>query len=483
VKKFQWCFLLILVFTVTISSQSWWDVGNAGFSPGGVGYPAMAIDSIGTPYVVFKDFVHSGKATVMKYNGVMWEIVGASGFSAGEVEFTSIAIDRSGNPYVVYMDAANSNKATVNRFNGISWEIVGTAGFSNGIAFYTSIAMDKNSIPFVGFVDYGNSRKATVMRFNGVNWDAVGSAGFTDGIVDKTSITLDQNGFPFIVFIDVANSQKATVMFYDALNWRTLGNAGFSDEPIDYPSIFIDGNGVTYIAYAEGVSEKKATVKLHNGMWLDLGSPRFSEGYIRYTSIAVSNNGTPYIAFWEGDYFTYKGRALIFNGGSWEYLGSSDSVFSSTQAEYTNIVISPSGIPVVSYKDVYNSNRITVKQFSANQGDPLPVKENFSAPTDFILMQNYPNPFNPSTTIRFTIPLDEKRETGNVTLKVYDVIGNEIVTLVNEEKSAGSYEIEFNPASSIKNLPAGRQGPASGIYFYQLKAGDYLETKKMIYLK
>jgi hypothetical protein len=69
-------------------------------------------------------------------------------------------------------------------------------------------------------------------------------------------------------------------------------------------------------------------------------------------------------------------------------------------------------------------------------------------------------------------------------LKVYDVLGNEIATLVNEEKPAGTYEVEFNPASSIKN-------PASGIYFYQLKAVDpstssgqvYLETKKMLMIK
>lgn len=468
-KKFQWCFLLILVFTVTISSQSWWDVGSAGFSSGGAVYPAMVIDSIGTPYIVFKDLVHSGKATVMKYNGTMWEIVGAAGFSAGEAEFTSIAVDRFGNPYVVYMDAANSYKATVMKYNGITWETVGTAGFSIGAAYYTSIAIDQNNIPFVGYVDYGNSRKATVMRFNGVNWETVGSAGFTDGIVDKTAISLDQNGFPYIVFIDAANSQKATVMYYDALNWQTLGVAGFSDEPIDYPSIFIDRNGVTYVAYAEGILEKKATVRVRGSSWETLGSPRFSEGYIRYTSIAVSKDGTPYIAFWEGDYFTFKGRALKFNGGGWEYLGTSDSVFSSTAAEYTNIVISPSGIPVVSYADVYNSNRVTVKQFSANQGDPLPVKENISAPTDFNLRQNYPNPFNPSTSIQYAIASRQF-----VQLRVFDVLGNEIATLVNEEKSPGVYNVEFGTGSTELS---------SGIYFYMITAGEFVQTKKMILVK
>ncbi len=98
---------------------------------------------------------------------------------------------------------------------------------------------------------------------------------------------------------------------------------------------------------------------------------------------------------------------------------------------------------------------------------------------EFDLFQNYPNPFNPSTTISWQSPVS-----GLQTLKVYDVLGNEITTLIDEYKPAGRYEVEFNTASSIKNL-------ASGIYFYQLKAGDpstgsgqsFIQTKKMIYLK
>ena len=83
------------------------------------------------------------------------------------------------------------------------------------------------------------------------------------------------------------------------------------------------------------------------------------------------------------------------------------------------------------------------------------------------LSQNYPNPFNPSTSMQYTI-----NSRQFVTLKVYDVLGKEIATLVNEEKPAGEYKVEFNAAT----LP-------SGIYFYQLKAGQYSETKKMILLK
>jgi hypothetical protein len=88
-------------------------------------------------------------------------------------------------------------------------------------------------------------------------------------------------------------------------------------------------------------------------------------------------------------------------------------------------------------------------------------------PSTYLLQQNYPNPFNPSTTILFSIPTSEF-----VTLKVYDLLGREIATLVNENLSAGSYSYKFD-ASNL----------TSGVYFYKLQAGKYSETKKMLLSK
>jgi hypothetical protein len=93
-------------------------------------------------------------------------------------------------------------------------------------------------------------------------------------------------------------------------------------------------------------------------------------------------------------------------------------------------------------------------------------------PTEFSLFQNYPNPFNPRTKISWQSPVASWQ-----TLKVFDVLGNEIETLVNEEKPAGTYEVTFDSHSGeVRNLP-------SGVYFYQLKSGSFVETKKMILLK
>jgi hypothetical protein len=93
---------------------------------------------------------------------------------------------------------------------------------------------------------------------------------------------------------------------------------------------------------------------------------------------------------------------------------------------------------------------------------------------EYSLGQNYPNPFNPSTVIIFHLPVS-----NDVTLKVYDVLGNEVATLVNEEKQPGVYEVEFNTSSHSGNI----QNLTSGVYFYTLRAGSFVETKKMILLR
>lgn len=93
--------------------------------------------------------------------------------------------------------------------------------------------------------------------------------------------------------------------------------------------------------------------------------------------------------------------------------------------------------------------------------------ENDLLPTEFRLEQNYPNPFNPSTTIQFAVP-----QTSNVTLRIYDILGREVATLIDEEYQPGQYKIIF---------AAGQL--ASGLYVYRLQAGDFRETKKLMLLK
>jgi photosystem II stability/assembly factor-like uncharacterized protein len=97
----------------------------------------------------------------------------------------------------------------------------------------------------------------------------------------------------------------------------------------------------------------------------------------------------------------------------------------------------------------------------------VPVTPELSTPVEYSLKQNYPNPFNPATTIKYSIPSD-----GIVKLSVFNAIGEVVSTLVNEFKSAGNYEIDIDAG-----------GLSSGIYFYRMQAGNFVETKKMVLMK
>jgi len=128
-----------------------------------------------------------------------------------------------------------------------------------------------------------------------------------------------------------------------------------------------------------------------------------------------------------------------------------------------------------------------------NAGSPVTgtIEENQNQPLKYELSQNYPNPFNPTTRIKYSIPNDRTGHATSVQLKVYDILGREVATLVNREQQPGNYEVEFNVSSVSRRI-------SSGVYYYQLRAGDpstglsagrqgsgqdFVETKKMILLR
>ncbi len=128
-------------------------------------------------------------------------------------------------------------------------------------------------------------------------------------------------------------------------------------------------------------------------------------------------------------------------------------------ADSLNIIVF---VQSVASKTVYQSETISYDELSVTSTEN---EELF--PSDFNLEQNYPNPFNPSTTILYSIPISEF-----VSLKVFDLLGNEVAILINEEKPAGTYELEFDGYEL-----------SSGIYFYRLQASSIIEIKKMVLMK
>ena len=181
------------------------------------------------------------------------------------------------------------------------------------------------------------------------------------------------------------------------------------------------------------------------------------------------------VSFYQGDpdsggtpIIGVQGTNTISTNGTVSARGRSD-------VEFKWIV--PSGLPT--YPRIYaildENNNINEIHEENNKGYNIlgiysvtgVEDENNILPEEYVLYQSYPNPFNPSTTIKYSIPNSDK-----VSIKVYDILGRDVSTLVNEYKTAGTYSIEFN-ASRF----------ASGIYFYQIHSGNFVETKKMVLIK
>jgi len=150
------------------------------------------------------------------------------------------------------------------------------------------------------------------------------------------------------------------------------------------------------------------------------------------------------------------------NNGAWQSIGFVDGNGTTTEAQSYSFSDDISSINASSL-----SYRLKQIDFNGVFEYSDVVNVTNLAPADYVLEQNYPNPFNPSTTIKFGIP-----EKSNVVLTVYNSLGAEVATLVNEVREAGSYTIDFNADNF-----------SSGIYYYKIASGNFIETKKMILLK
>jgi hypothetical protein len=138
----------------------------------------------------------------------------------------------------------------------------------------------------------------------------------------------------------------------------------------------------------------------------------------------------------------------------------------SAKVEYIRTYLPSEETPLRHNKDVSYSYTIDTS------GAVIGVNENNTLAEQFTLGQNYPNPFNPITKIKFSLPSNVKRETSNVKIIIYDILGKEIATLVNETLQPGTYEVTFDASNY-----------SSGLFFYKLETSNYSETKKMLLIK
>ncbi|MBM4167522.1 MAG: T9SS type A sorting domain-containing protein [Ignavibacteria bacterium] len=188
-------------------------------------------------------------------------------------------------------------------------------------------------------------------------------------------------------------------------------------------------------------------------------------------SLFIDINSKAHILWEETSGNIYTGNLFYASNktGVWE----SDSLLCDEKSFGGNFVIDANGF---GYALLYNGATFDTEEILAlRSSSPVTnvIEHNTFSPQQFSLSQNYPNPFNPTTTIRFEIPVGAIHELPlQTTLKIYNILGEDVATLVNENLPAGNYEREWNAT----NFP-------SGLYLYRLTAGKFSETKKLLLLK
>ncbi len=327
----------------------------------------------------------------------------------------------------------------------------------------------RSVIPPEDLAPYFNGVSVTTDNNNRV-WIADGNYGLYKFDIATENFSLyedDETGGrgPSKVFIDKDNNlwigfQYAAPTVYD----------GSSFHHFEY-SDGIEGDNTTDIAQAPDGSiwfsfYNNGIAKYSNGTWTSFTQANSNIPLKNIKTIAVDRNGKIWIASQDSDTLS---AYYSLDGTNWEkeiFAPNINSGILDISIDVNNnLFISTPNNGVF----VYNDNDVIIDVKDQNEERPKQIA----------LCQNYPNPFNPTTTIKYSIPYFKGQTNANlsaglsnVTLKVYDILGRKVATLVNEQQSPGNYEVKFD-ASKL----------SSGIYFYVLKTGSFVLSKKMILMK
>jgi len=353
-------------------------------------------------------------------NGLSWEIF-TNDFPFNSVH--SIAINQFGHFFVGIDEDGAGNNFEICRStdNGTGWEIV-----LQDLEYLIKEIKIKQNGDIFAIADIGIFRSTN----NGDNWNQV----FSEW--GPSSLDFNNDGHIFIASIWQGTYRSTD----NGETWVQINNGLTS---LYLHSIAVNHNGYIFV----GSGDAGVFKSTDNGDSWHQASSGLSNDHI--LSIAINQNGylfagTYGAVFWSTD-----------NGENWSELNSGLTGYT-----VYKLSINPAGYLVASTNNGIFKSLNTTTNVNTNSGN---------LPSKYFLSQNYPNPFNPTTTIKYQIP-----EISFVTIKVYDVLGNEIASLVNQEKPAGEYIVEFR----IDNLEL-----SSGIFFYQLRVGNFVETKKMTLIK
>ncbi len=395
-----------------------------------------------------------------------------------------------------------------------------------------------------GFIFYGGAQDNGHMLYNGTgkNWSEVvgGDGGYA--AIDQTNSNIAYEEYTYLQISKTINGRdwySSTTGLTDAGNSNAaLFVAPFSLDPENSNVMIAGSNRVwistdgdnhwpdssavldtafgflsavtivnaasPYLAFAgsENGMIFKASINGNTNSWTNITPPNNNGAYVRRIVVDLSNKQNIYACYsgYNDDGITPT-RHIFFSsdqGSSWTdisgdlpdvpvhtlvidpsnsqilYIGTETGVYQTTNHGINWINVSGNGMPNYVPVDELVLQNQTGQLFAFTHGRsvfetaiPTSVVEKNTLPLNYSLSQNYPNPFNPSTTIEYSLP-----QRSQVVMKIYDVTGREVETLVNQIQNGGNHSAVLNAS-----------GLASGVYFYRITAGNFVDIKKMVLLK
>lgn len=404
------------IYRSTDNGDTWVNIGNGLF----VYVGPIAINAMGDIFVGT-----DGGVFYSSDNGESWSLTGLI-----DVRVSCLAINDSGNIFAGDYYGPDHG-VYISTDNGNTWTQV-----NNGLTtpYVRCLAINHSGDIFAG--TYGEVFRSTD---NGNNWVQTTLTG-----VNIHALAINIAGDIFAGTFLSGGAYRST----DNGNSWTALNSGLSSDPLSFA---INSDGYIFAGtYGCGVFrsvESTIPVELISFI-VDVVKNQVN---MKWTTATETNN--------QGFEIEKKN-----SDGQFTKIGFVPGFGTTTETTSYNFTDSK----VFSGKYSYRLKQI---DFDGSYKYSQEIEVEVFAPLVFSLEQNYPNPFNPSTKISWQSPVGSHQ-----TIKVYDVLGNEVATLVDEYKPAGAYEVEFN-TSSIKHQSS------SGVYFYLLRAGEFVETRKMILLK
>jgi len=460
---------------------------------------SVAISSDGNSFVEggYHDNGQTGAIWVFTRSGGVWtqqgsKLVGTGAVGSFVAQGISVTISSDGNTLVEGGCGDNNNAGGIWVFtrNGGVWtqqgsKLVGTGGIGDDWqGFSVALSSDGNTFVEGGFYDNNDAGAVWIFTRSGGLWTQQGQklvgAGAAGGAKQGWSVAISSDGNTLVEGGYVDNGGQGAVWVFTRSGgvWtqqgsKLVGTGAVGSDVFQGIAVSISSDGNTLI---EGGDDNNGAGAVwvftrSGGVWTQQGSKLVGTGAVggatQGNSVAISPDGNTIV---EGGNEDNYGQGAVWaftrSGGVWTQLGSK---LVGTGAVGTEVLqgfaVSISSEGTVAEGGDGDNSAGAVWVFH----DPTIGIKNISQtiPSTYSLSQNYPNPFNPSTNIGFRIV-----HFGLVTLRIYDLLGREVATLINEAISPGTYEYEWNAT----NL-------SSGVYFYRITTGYFTDVKKMTLLK